>query len=91
MITKFILLSDCDLFFEISPMENDNSNDIEMHFDKEPEIETYTPPKGFSLIRGPNDEPVLVPTFLVPATKQAFQVEKCRAEMDTEKTNCGVS
>jgi hypothetical protein len=48
-------------------------------------------PAGFSLIRGPNNKSVLVPTFLVPATKLALQVDSTREELDTYIATPGVS
>jgi hypothetical protein len=48
-------------------------------------------PSGFSLIRGPDGHSVLVPKFMVPATKLALETEAVRAELDPEHATVGVS
>jgi hypothetical protein len=43
-------------------------------------------PHGFSVIDGPDGQTVLVPTYMVPATKAALEVDKAK---DTFNVNRG--
>jgi hypothetical protein len=42
------------------------------------------PPYGFQFIDGPDHHKVLVPSFLVPATKLALEKEKSRIDMEVD-------
>ena len=48
-------------------------------------------PVGYSLIDGPNDIPVLVPAYMVPATKMALEIEKAKMTLEVEDANIIVS
>ena len=47
-------------------------------------------PAGFTVIRGPNDEPILVPTYLALSTKLALETDRTRAELRTNIATPGV-
>ena len=46
---------------------------------------------GFTVILGPNNWDVLVPTFLVPATQLALDKEKVQDALDIDNATGGVS
>lgn len=48
-------------------------------------------PKGFTLIAGRGKPPVLVPTFMVPATMMAMKGEEIRSELNVDDIDPGVS
>lgn len=42
-------------------------------------------PHGFTIIDGPDDQQVLVPTYMVPATRAALQTDKSKAEFNLNR------
>ncbi|KAF8811546.1 hypothetical protein BYT27DRAFT_7089203 [Phlegmacium glaucopus] len=54
-------------------------NDINNQSDHPPAI-----PAGYSLINGPNNQSILVPTFMVPATQMGMEVEQKRRELNAD-------
>ncbi|KAF8816599.1 hypothetical protein BYT27DRAFT_7207022 [Phlegmacium glaucopus] len=46
-------------------------------------------PNGYSLIEGPDNQSVLVPTFMVPATKMAMEVEVARMAVQADNAAPG--
>ena len=50
-----------------------------------------TIPPGFSILEGRGTYPVLVPTYLVPATEMAIQVERVTKEFMVDEAEPGVS
>ena len=47
-------------------------------------------PPGYSLIKGPNNQSVLVPTFLVPATETAMKAHKICTKINADGATGGV-
>ena len=56
-----------------------------------PDFKALDIPPGFSIICGPKKQPVLVPTFLVPATQLALEVDETRDALNTVNAAAGVS
>ena len=56
-----------------------------------PELLKKKRPPGFTYIHGPDDQLVLVPTFLVPATELALEVQRSSENVDLNMGTQGVS
>jgi hypothetical protein len=53
--------------------------------------ETSNVQKGFSLIEGRGNQDVLVPTYLVPSTKLALEIEDEKGRLYVDGGEAGVS
>jgi hypothetical protein len=48
------------------------------------------PPYGYELIDGPDHQKVLVPTFMVPATRLALEKRRTKINMKVDEAGAGV-
>ena len=76
----------------MSSSQNDNDGDMQKHdWNIQNRLQSTDIPPGFSIIHGPKKQPVLVPTFLVPATQLALEVDETRDALNTVNEAPGIS